>query len=296
MTTLGTSTRIDIKNVMVATDFSPAGASALPYATEFAKRYGANLFALHVRPSSVNPMTQPSTWQTLSESAQAEMEVEKEMLRKSFPGLRPEVIIEEGDLWTVMSSAIEKNKIDLLVVGTRGRTGMRKFFLGSVAEEIFRQAPCPVLTVGPHSPGEFRSGRISEILYATDFSPSSTKGAEYALSMAQEFEARLTLLHVIPKQGANDFVIPEMVKESCERLLRNLVPSESELWCEPRFMLEQGLPAEKILEIAYNKKVDLIVLGVHKPTGMPGAATHMPFAIAHKVVAHAPCPVLTVHS
>lgn len=296
MSTVDTSTRIDIKNVLVATDFSAAGSSALPYATEFTKRYGANLYALHVRPSSVNPMTQPSTWQVLEESAQAEIEVEKEMLRKSFPGLRPEVIVEEGDLWTVMSSVIEKYSIDLLVVGTRGRTGMRKFFLGSVAEEIFRQAPCPVLTVGPHAPGESRKGTISEILYATDFSPSSALGSKYALSVAQEFEARLTLLHVIPKQDANDFVIPEMVKDSCERLLHDLVSPESELWCEPRFMLEQGLPAEKILEVAHNSKADLIVLGVHKPAGFPGAATHMPFAIAHKVVAHAPCPVFTVHS
>jgi nucleotide-binding universal stress UspA family protein len=289
-------TRIDIKNVLVTTDFSPAGSSALPYAAEMAKRFGAKLFVLHVRPPSVNPMTQPAAWEALAEAAKAEIEVQKEQLRKSFPGIKPVVFVQEGDMWNVLSSTIDQNNIDLLVVGTRGRTGVRKFFLGSVAEEIFRQAPCPVLTIGPFSPGEVRNSQISEILYATDFGPASGTGAAYAVSLAQEFQARLTLLHVIPEPKTGDLVIAAELKASAENRLRKLVPPEAELWCEPRYMVEEGPTAETILEVANCKKSDLVVLGVHQPAGFPGASTHLPNAIAHKVVSHASCPVLTVHS
>jgi nucleotide-binding universal stress UspA family protein len=191
---------------------------------------------------------------------------------------------------------VEENKIDLIVLGTRGRSGLAKFLLGSTAEEIFRKAPCPVLTVGPFSPHEpARHGEISEIVYATDFSPESVAAASYAISLAQEFQAHLTLLHVIENMHRETCCAhPEELVNSSARLLHNLVPPEAELWCEPRFAIEEGTAAEKILDVAAQRKADLIVLGVRPPGGFPGAATHLPIATAHKVVCHATCPVLTV--
>ena len=181
------------------------------------------------------------------------------------------------------------------MLGTRGRSGVAKFFLGSVAEEIFRQAPCPVLTVGPFTPGgPAWGGAITEIVYATDFSPESVAAAAHAISLAQEFQARLTLMHVIANEAPGDLLLPGELVKATEQHLRNLVPPEAELWCEPRFVVEQGSPAEKILEVAKHHSADLIVLGMHKPSGFPGADTHLPIAIAHKVISRAPCPVLTV--
>jgi len=294
MKTVDAPIRIDIKNVLVATDFSPAGSAALPYAGDIAKRYGANLYALHVRPPAVNPMTQPATWPALIEAAEKETKAQEQMLREAIPWMETKTIVREGDLWSVLASEIERNHIDLLVVGTRGRTGVRKFFLGSVAEEILRQAPCPVLTVGPSSESEFRRGQISEILCAVSFTPEMKKSVEYALSLAQEFQARLTMLHVITEPKACEIVTPEQLKGACEHLLREMIPPESEEWCKARFVVEQGPIAEKILDVANRNKTDMIVLGAHKPSGFPGAATHLPIATAHKVVSHANCPVLTV--
>ncbi len=296
MKTVDVQTRIDIKNVLVATDFSAAGRSALPYAGDIAQRYGANLYALHVRPSTVNPMTQRADWSALIEAAEKETKAQERMLRESIPWMEMEVVIREGDLWSELTSVIEENNIDLLVVGTRGRTGIRKFFLGSVAEEIFRKAPCPVLTVGPSCASEFRRGQISEILCAVSFNSESKKDVEYALSLAQEFQARLTMLHVITQPNFGEIVTPEQLKTACQHLLRDLVPSASEEWCKTRFLVEQGPIAEKILDVADRSETDLIVLGVRKPAGLPGAATHLPIATAHKVVSHANCPVLTVRS
>jgi nucleotide-binding universal stress UspA family protein len=288
-------TRIQFKNVLFATDFSPAADAAAPVAAELAKRYGAKLYALHVRPPVVNPATPPLTWRGLEEAAKIEDEQHRKVLSNAFTGIRPEVLIREGDLRLNLLAAIEENNVDLMVVGTRGRSGIKKFVLGSVAEEILREMTCPVLTVGPNALQTGKpSGEIARILFATDFSPESNAAAPYAVSLAEECQAHLTMLHVIGEPKSGEFVQPAELVNSSVRLLRNLVPGEAELWCVPEYVVEHGAAAEKILEVAARQKAELIVLGVRQPSGFPGAATHLPIAITHKVVSHATCPVLTV--
>jgi nucleotide-binding universal stress UspA family protein len=295
MKTLDTSTRIQLQNILFLTDFSPAADAAIPSAAEITKRFGAKIFALHMRTPVINPMTEPATWSTLEKAAEAQATNQTDMLRKSFAGLEPQIIIEEGDLYATLLDVVEKNKIDMIVLGTSGRSGVAKFFVGSVAEEIFRRVPCPVLTVGPYTPGKpLAGGKIKEIVYATDFSPESVRGAAHAISLAEEFQAHLTVMHVIANEASGDLLLPGELVKATEQHLRNLVPAEAELWCEPQFVVLQGEAAEKILQVARERDADLIVLGVHQPTGFPGAATHLPIATAHKVVSHAPCPVLTV--
>ena len=295
MKALDTTTRIQLQNILFLTDFSPAADAAIPYAKEVTKRFGAKLCALHMRTPVINPMTEPATWTTLEKAAEIQATEQRETLRKSFAGFEPQVLIEEGDLYAGVLDIVEKNKIDLIVLGTSGRSGAAKFILGSVAEEILRQAPCPVLTVGPFTPGRLLpDGKIKEIVYATDFSPESVRAAAHAISLAEEFQAHLTLMHVIANEAPGDLLLPGELVKATEQHLRNLVPAEAELWCEPRFVVEQGETAEKILQVARERDAYLIVLGVHQTTGFPGAATHLPIATAHKVVSHAPCPVLTV--
>jgi nucleotide-binding universal stress UspA family protein len=294
MKTIDTRTRIQLKNILFLTDFSPAADAAIPFATEVAGRFGAKLYALHVRTPAVNPMTEPATWVALEKAANAEAAAQRDTLRRSFEGLDPRVSVREGDLWCALEEEIERNKIDLIVLGTRGRSGIQKLILGSEAEEIFRRAPCAVLTVGPMSSAVLANGgRISEIVYATDFSAESVSAAAHALSLAQEFQAHLTLVHVIANEAPGDLVHPEELVNSSTRLLRNLVPPDAELWCEPRFVVMQGPAAEMILQVAKERHADLIVLGIRRPSGFPGAATHLPIATAHKVITHAACPVLT---
>ncbi len=190
---------------------------------------------------------------------------------------------------------MEANDTDLVVIGTRGRTGAAKLLLGSVAEEIFRTVTCPVLTVGPHATvaGRMR-GPIREILYATDFSPESAHAADYVVSLAQEFQSRLTLLHVIPNQKPGDLVSATDVTTSSEQLLRKIVSPEAAFWCKPEYFVLRGDPAQQIIEFAKLRESDLVVLGARQEKGVFGAASHLPTATAHKVVSHAPCPVLTV--
>jgi len=295
MKDLDVRTRIQLKNVLYTTDFSYAAATAAPYAAQLSKHYGAKLFALHVRPPAVNPMAPPESWASLEEAAKILAEDERRKLLHIFEGFQPEVLIKEGDFWTNLNDVIKTNNIDFIVMGTRGRSGMNKLVLGSVAEEVFRQAECPVLTVGPQA-FEPKRGEFTNILFATDFKADSNAAAAYAISLAQEYQARLTMLHVLAKPQACDLVYPSDLEQGSLNLLRGLVPADAELWCAPEYVVERGAAAEKILEVAARKGADLIVMGLHHREGFPGAATHLPMATAHKVVSHANCPVLTIRT
>lgn len=282
-------THIELKNVLFATDFSPAANAALPYATGLVRHYEAKLYALHVR-IPLSPEALPVVAKAAADDERAGVQT----LREAASGIEPVILVEEGPLWPTIESVVKKHDIDLIVVGTRGRTGVGKLLLGSVAEEIVRNASCPVLTVGPHSPSHPKPGGFTQILYATDLSPESGAAAPFATSLAQEYEANLTLLHVIEPPKAGELIPTANLAASDERRLHDLISPEVEIWCEPQYVIAQGNPAEKILEVADRQKADVIVIGVRHPAGVPGAATHLPIATAHKIVARAKCPVLTV--
>lgn len=288
-------TRLRFRHVLFATDFSPAARRAVPFAKAISRHYDADLVALHVRGPMVNPLTQPTAWEAVLEAERERDEVRRRELIAEFEGLPARAVVEEGDILSRVQSVIRDNRIDLLVIGTHGRTGLGKFILGSVAEELFRTVRCPVLTVGPHANAPAgREARFREILYATDLSPESKQAAAHAVSLAQEFQARLVLLHVIPDPQAGDLVLPGELTASSMNLLHSLLPEGSEFWCKPEWIVAHGNTADVILEIAKQRESDLIVLGVRPEAGAPVTSTHLPITTAHKVVAHAACPVLTV--
>jgi nucleotide-binding universal stress UspA family protein len=283
------------KNILYLTDFSPAAQAAEPFAAELTKRYGARLHALHVRPPVINPMTPPESWKGLEKAAEIEAKRAEHKLLEDFGDIQPEVFVNEGDIWQNVEDAVEGCKVDLVVMGTRGRSGIHKLLLGSIAESIFRLVSCPVLTMGPHVAKHSPTGIFTHILFATDFDPRSMAAA-YAVSLAKEYQAQLTLLHVIDEPKTGELLRPYDLGSSPAKLLRSLVPPEVNLDCVPDYVVEIGPAAEKILEVAAERKVDLIVLGVRRASGVPGAAEHLPISTAHKVVSQAACPVLTVRS
>ena len=118
--------------------------------------------------------------------------------------------------------------------------------------------------------------------------------APYAMSIAQEHQARLVLLHVIEPPKAGELTLGRGFANAAAELLHEIVSPDAELWCKPEFFVEQGMPAENILHVAQLRHAHLIVLGVRKTEGGLGLATHFARATAHKVVSEASCPVLTV--
>jgi nucleotide-binding universal stress UspA family protein len=288
-------TRIQFRNILFATDFSPAAMRAIPVAKAIARNYDSSIVALHVRGPVVNPMTPPTAWPMVLQAEKQKDELRRGELLSYFAGIPAAARIEEGDILSHLEEAIKNDNVDLVVVGTHGRTGFGKLILGSIAEEILRTVHCPVLTVGPKAGTAWVAGtKIREVLFATDFSPESREAAAYAISLAQEFQARLVLLHVVANPEVGELVNPADVTAASQSLLREFLPEDADLWCKPEFIVAHGKSAEMILEIARQRESDLIVLGARPESGVPGASTHLPIATAHKVVSHATCPVLTV--
>jgi nucleotide-binding universal stress UspA family protein len=183
------------------------------------------------------------------------------------------------------------------VLGTHGRTGIRELAMGSIAEEIFRRARCPVLCVNPHvSQKPDREAKFHHILFATDFSSESLAALPYAVSLAEEDEAQLAFLHAVGQPAAG-MVGLEAVTASFEGCLKKLMPPDAERWCHAECLVEFGSPfaspAEGILKVALNSASDLIVLGVRSVYGKLGLVTHRASTTA-QIAAYAACPVLTV--
>jgi nucleotide-binding universal stress UspA family protein len=290
--------RIAVKNVLFATDFSACSNAALPYALSITRRYEAKLYAAHVMPTAAEMiLMSPESWSVLAEEEDKKTHASMEQLENQFQGLPHEVLTPRGNIADALAQIIAERDIDLLVLGTHGRAGVGKLFLGSVAEEILRRAPCPVLSVGPNvqcpPDGEIQ---FQHIVFATDFSNDSLAALPYAVSLAEEDQAQLALLHVV-EQPAAGILDLEDVRASLLRRLKALVPPEAEPWCRAEYLLEFGRqfapPAERILEVEKEQAADLIVLGVHPVHGKLDVATHLASTTAH-MLTHATCPVLTV--
>jgi nucleotide-binding universal stress UspA family protein len=286
MQTLQVTNSVALKNILVATDLSPTANHALLYAAWLAKQNGSTLFAVHVIPPSVYPFQLGETWPQTAMAEEGIRNQRKREMQKVLRGIPHEIILERGPIWRIISRLIDKKEIDLLVIGTHGRTGISKMVMGSVAEQIFRQACCPVLTVGPAvSITPETCPTVKAILYATDFSAESLAAAPFAVSLARQNNAALTLLHC--SCGSED-------EAALRDALRDIVPMGAGLTKSPTCIVVGGSHVQKILEITDQEMVDLIVLGVHCANWRLKAETHFATSTAYQIATQAPCPVLTV--
>lgn len=289
MKTQTMSSAITFDNILFATDFSKQSDVALPFALSIAHKYGSKIFATHVL--TPPPLGNFPTIEVQALAAQALREAHdyaKELGRR-LGAIPHETLLRKGEIWDELSIVAKDKHIDLIVLGTHGRAGVSKLLIGSVAERIFRQSTCPVLTVGPNVSGEPRSvADIHTILCPIDFTPASLAAFPYAVSLAQENQARLYLMNVAATP------VYDFEKSSVINRLKALVPPEANLWCEPKAFVESGEAADRILEQAEELGVDLIVLGIRPVSTLAGTRTHLGTATAYKVVSHAICPVLSV--
>jgi nucleotide-binding universal stress UspA family protein len=287
---------VEIKRVLYLTDFSPASERVLPFAVALAHKHHATLEALHVLTPAI-PDTCPEAVHADLNLAEAEMK----RIRAKVPDVGLQINLTRGvGLAEAVAEAIHDRHVDLIVLGTHGRTGVPRLVLGSVAEEIFRRSPVPVLTVGPHVPDvTVTNAQFHRILLATDFSSESEAAAPFAFSFAEEERARLMLLHVAPKAELGSLreekKFEALVTETI-RKLREIAPSDAETYNPAEVAVDYGEPGEHIVAAAKQWNADLIVLGVKGAAHHLGAATHLARAVAHYVVTHAPCPVLTVRA
>ena len=298
---------ISIARILCPVDFSSFSRHALEHASAIARWYDSEVVVLHVLPTP-QQMTPPPVC-GISSALSINVGEEEQRMRGQLEAFVKPVLptmqkvslsVEIGGPVMQITAQAAALPADLLVMGTHGLSGFERLMLGSVAERVLRKAPCPVLTV-PRSVTSTDPDRplvFKKIICPIDFSEGSLKGLKFALSLAQENDACLTLLHVLERSeaesaGDEPFSVPESLEYlaglASDRLTR-VVPPAATAWCRLEKLILAGKPYREILRVAEKRKADLIVMGVlgRNPVDLAlfGSTTQ-------HVVRSAGCPVLT---
>ena len=294
------------RSVLVATDFSEASEKALRYSLALARFYESKFCLAHVVSSLGLTMAGPGAIASCEEAVSREIaDLEDSLIHTgALTGIQHKFIVRQGELWPELREITRQESADLLVVGTHGRHSIAKLVFGSIAEQIFRQSDCPVLTLGPHTDGCPWFGTSSTprtFLFATDFGPASLHGLPQAIAAANQFGAKLALLSIVPAgpshtdEGQRSWRV-EAHMRTVQRLIELADNTELDLRPELYAEFESGRPvSEKILEAADKLRANLIIMGLHD-SAHTGVISRMDLATTYDVICQASSPVLTVSS
>jgi len=282
-------TAISFKNILFLTDFSQASAEALAYSLAFARHFKAKLFPAHV----MDPVL-PQSGNVPSEQAVKDQEEQKQRQLSrmvEYNGISFQPLLSRCDFEVAMSHWISEHGIDLVVVGTHGRRGVQRFLLGSTSDVVLHNATCPVLTIGPQvdAPRIFNL-TLDNILFAAELGAQSKHAIDYALTLAAERYAQLTLLHVLPEESRNYPDRTRVLRFAMDELQR-LLPANASPCCKTELAVDAGDPAEVIVKHARDEKTDLIVMGLATNSDFSAKGSS---GVTYRVVGAAPCPVLSV--
>jgi nucleotide-binding universal stress UspA family protein len=284
--------KVSIEKVLFATDFSSVTPNAFSYAVAITNRYLAKLVVAHViNLESFELLDDDSARQSIEQArAEAVRKIDQLLDPLHLPQDRYEVAVSEGEISEALMGLIEQRHIDVAVLGTHGRRAFKKLMMGSIAEEVFRMAPCPVLTVGTKA--KPASGEMRHILYPVHFAPDFSKAAAYAILLAERFGAKLTVMNVRDDMPESANVQAD-VTEPVERWMNDHIAPGSDLRNRVRFEAGSGPAANALLDFVQEAGVDLIVMAARRLD--PVIAAHLPKAdTAYELVSRASCPVLTV--
>ena len=211
-------------------------------------------------------------------------------------GVQPECFVQEGEVPSSVLYFAEAQMVDLIVMGTHGRRGFDRVTLGSVAEKVLRKARCPVLVVRKPGPeavaaeGAQNSVELRRVIFCTDFSGPSQRALEYALSAAAEFDAELTLFHVL-ENLPNSANIEEEIA-TAKKQLDNLIPPEGVKAGKIKTLVRIGRAYEQIIQLALESQADLLIMAVRGPNALDLAVFG---STTYRVIQLGSCPVLAVH-
>jgi len=275
------------KQVVVATDFSPASSAAVSFARRVAQILKAKVTLLHIfQYVPKHRYKVPVEWmvEIIRRDVRSRMKEAKSLLVQA--GIDTEfMVLEDGIPAQQIISFTRGCDSPLLLMGTHAFGGMERFLLGSTAEEVLREAECPVITVGPHVEcGRESHARVQNVLFATDFSEHSLAAIPFMLVLQQACGAHVRVLHV-----SGDYVPGETESKQFGPIRKALQSIES-----AEYVTLQGANvSQAVVNEAERYPADLVVLGVRRA---PEAATHLAPKIAFQIIVAAPCPVLTVSS
>ncbi|UCC82744.1 MAG: universal stress protein [Gemmatimonadota bacterium] len=293
-----------IGKVLYPTDFSRCAGHALPYTLHLAETYRAELHLLHALvlheadPGNLSHRLpdMEELYLALEEHADAQLKGAIEAHGRAGFTIKSAQVRAISAAGAILDYATE-NEIDLVVMGTHGRRGLRRLLLGSVAEEVVRLAPCPVLTV-PEREDRASPSQIERIVVPVDFSVHAKLALAYAVQLSDAYGAQLHLLHVVDEVIYPDFyppVIPsggsitdELRDQSLQRMKTLLSGFEG---TDAAVHVRAGRAAPEIADFAQDRDADLIVIASH---GLTGISHVLLGSVTEQLVRRAPCPVFTV--
>ena len=278
---MNTRNRLQFNTIVVATDFTDTASSALHYAQAVALRHKSVLIVVHV----IDPVSYAfpegiPEYAAADEAAREELhKIEEETRRHGIP---VHSVVETGIVFERIMQAVQDHHADLLVLGTRAKTGIGRAALGAVARRLLARAECPVLTVPPNSEAHLPwAGHWRHVLVATDFSAASLSALGHAQRIAYE---QLMVVHAADDRGGDD----------CKRYieqLRFLAPVNESHTLPVEHIVCPGEAGRVIVEHAKHFRADLVVLG---SPGVELAEQDFHTSTVLQVVSQMECPVLCV--
>jgi nucleotide-binding universal stress UspA family protein len=296
-----------IERILVPLDFSPASLEALDYAVSLTKQFHAAIHLVHVYPP--DEASAPGAGHLLFESAEAIERLNEELTgihSKHVPTFRPENChIRGGRPYEQIVGVARELDADLIALSTRGHSGLKQLLLGSTAERVVRNAPCPVLVTRKRkqkSKANSKTFAIRTILVPTDFSQCSLAGTEYAAFLARTLGATVRFFHAmypytnyvfVDRAGVRLSGLAEAVEETARQEMDALKQMDFLRGVPVQTELLPGAAVDEICAAAGDPEVDLIVTSTHGRTGLKHALIG---SVAEHVVRYAGCSVLVVPS
>jgi nucleotide-binding universal stress UspA family protein len=283
---------MSIKRILCPTDLSTESDEALRYALALARAYEAKLIVFHCEVSIPGDVRADETRVLLEQSLLKRFEPD-EVEKLRWEG----IVTQCEDAGRAITEQAAEHRVDLIVMRSRRRPH-RAALLGSTAESVCRSAPCPVLVthdderdwVGPE-----RQIDLKRVLVAYDFSDHSELALNLALTLSQEYQSELHLLHVLPRFSLDEPEISwyplgnEGPYHKAAHRLQKAVPPETHLWCQVKHAVGEGQPYREILNYADRNEIDLICIGAH---GVGFGMRTLFGSNVDRVLRQAPCPVL----
>lgn len=278
--------------ILLATDLEDDLDHLLPHAEAQARASNAVLKLVHVIPPAESIALDAKAILP-ADAAEVEHQAKRKLAviaaRMRARAIECDVLVRRGSPAIVVPELVKETGANRLVLGTHGRRHLKKFILGSVANEILRKVDIPVCTVGPHVPGTPEEAP-QKLLHPVSLAVGCEQSARIALEIAQFYKAAITLLHVLPRDVNRDYESSQILDWTRTELNR-LIPEEAPLWIHPTVQIEVGTVVEQILNVAEEMQADLIVLGVD-PSERHGSIDRDD--TAYEIITQAKCPVLTL--
>jgi len=300
--------RKQIRRILAATDFSDVSSNVVPLGLRIAGELDATLYVCHVIDLPTISLYGETVFEPIMQQQRyidfARREIETIIERAGESKCDWEPLVAVGQPVEEIKRIVAEKNVDLVLTATHGRSGLKRFFLGSVTERLMRALACPLLVFrvdeAAASGNVIQNFPFQRILVGCDFSDDSNRAVEFGLSMSQEFEAQLHLVHVVEPTAYHEFThlpsgpddpLQKDLYDSIRQKLESLIPEEALHWCTAKSSVLVGKPYAEIVRYAEINDIDLICLGLR---GHGMVEEILIGSTIDRVVRRSPCPVLSM--